>query len=71
MEEPMKISDAIKRLTELKDKHGDIKIGTWSDGICKYIRSIKYIEATDYTGKVVDSCAYLQWWDENEEEESE
>lgn len=68
MEEPMKISDAIKKLTELKEKHGDIKIGTWADGICKFIRSIKYIEATDANDNVVDSCVYLQWWDEDDED---
>lgn len=68
MEEPMKISDAIKKLTELKEKHGNIKIGTWSNGICKFIRSIKYLEATDENDNVVDTCVYLQWWDEDDED---
>jgi hypothetical protein len=68
MEEPMKISELIKELTKLKNKHGNIKIGTWADGICKFIRSIKYIEATDANDNVVDSCVYLQWWDEGDDD---
>lgn len=70
-EETMKISELIEELTKLKEKHGDIKIGTWNDGIVKFIRSVKYIEAVNDAGEVTNNCVTLQWWDENEEEESE
>lgn len=66
MEEPLKISKIIEMLDSIKNKHGDIKVGTWSDGIIKFIRSVKFIEAEDHTGNIVDSCAALQWWDEDE-----
>lgn len=66
MEEPLKISKIIEILDSIKSEHGDIKVGTWSDGIIKFIRSVKFIEAEDHTGKIVNSCAALQWWDEDE-----
>ena len=68
MEEPLTISQIVEHLLKLKEKYGDIKVGTWNDGIIKFIRSVKYTEATDYTGKTVDTCAQLQWWDEGESE---
>lgn len=55
-------------LDSIKTKYGDIKVGTWSDGIIKFIRSVKFIEAEDHTGKIVDNCAALQWWNENNDE---
>lgn len=65
MEESLKISKIIEMLNSIKNEHGDIKVGTWADGILKFIRSVKFIEAKDYTGTIVDSCVALQWWDEN------
>lgn len=65
MNEALKISEIIALLNVIKDLHGDIKVGTWSDGIIKFIRSVKYTEATDNNNKVVDSAAILQWWEEN------
>lgn len=65
--EPLKISGIIEKLNTIKEKHGDIKVGTWAGGITKFIRSVKFIEATDYTGKICDCCAYLQWWEEQED----
>lgn len=41
MEEPLKISEAINLLNTIKEEHGDINIGTWNDGILRFIRSIK------------------------------
>lgn len=66
MEEPLKISKIIEMLNSIKNEHGDIKVGTWSNGIMKFIQSVKFIEAEDYTGNIVDNCAALQWWDEDE-----
>lgn len=68
MEEPLKISKIIEMLDSIKTKYGDIKVGTWSGGIIKFIRSVKFIEAEDHTGKIVDNCAALQWWNENNDE---
>lgn len=68
MSEPLKISEIIELLNSIKDKHGDIKVGTWAGGITKFIRSVKFVEAEDYTGKIIDSCVALQWWDENNDE---
>lgn len=65
MNEPLKISEIIDLLNSIKVKHGDIKIGTWNDGILKFIRSVKYIETTDHS----NCAAVLQWWEENEETE--
>lgn len=62
MNEPLRISEIIKELNTIKDAHGDIKIGTFNDGIIKFIRSVDFIEATDENDNVVDSCAVLQWW---------
>lgn len=59
MEEPMKISELIKELTKLKNKHGNIKIGTWNDGIVKFIRSVKYMEAVDDKGNITNNCVCL------------
>ena len=70
-EKPLLISELIKKLEVIKEKHGDIKIGTWNDGIVKFIRSIRYMEAVNDAGEVTNNCVALQWWDENEEEESE
>lgn len=70
-EEPLIISELIKKLEAIKEKRGDIKVGTWNDGIVKFIRSVKYIEAVNDAGEVTNNCVTLQWWDENEEEESE
>lgn len=69
MGEPLIISELIKKLEAIKEKCGDIKVGTWSDGIIKFIRSIKVLEATDVNDNVVDTCVELQWWDEEEESE--
>lgn len=63
----MKISELIKELTKLKNKHGNIKIGTWNDGIVKFIRSVKYMEAVDDKGNITNNCVCLQWWDEDED----
>lgn len=49
MGEPLKISEIINLLNSIKNEHGDIKIGTWSDGILKFIRSVKYIETEDHS----------------------
>ncbi len=68
MGEVLKISEIIALLNAIKDLHGDIKVGTWNDGIVKFIRSIRYTEATDDNNKVVDSVAVLQWWEENGDE---
>lgn len=65
MNEPLKISEIIDLLNSIKAEHGDIKLGTWADGILRFIRSIKYIETTDHS----DCAAVLQWWEENEETE--
>lgn len=65
MEEPLKISELIDKLNSIKEEHGDIKVGTWSNGIVKFIRSVKYITAENYKGEVIDSCVELQWWDED------
>lgn len=64
MEEPLKISELIDKLNDIKEKHGDIKIGTWNDGIMKFIRSVKYTEAKNNKGEVTNNCAALQWWNE-------
>lgn len=63
--EPLKISELIDRLNSIKEKHGDIKVGTWNDGIVKFIRSAKYIEAENDKGEITNSCVALQWWDED------
>lgn len=60
MEEPLKISEAINLLNTIKEKHGDVNIGTWNDGILRFIRSIKYIETVDNS----NCAAVLQWWEE-------
>lgn len=65
MNEPLKISEVIDILNSIKAKYGDIKLGTWSDGILKFIRSVKYIETSDHS----NCAAVLQWWEENEETE--
>ena len=65
MGETLKISEIINLLNSIKNEHGDIKIGTWSDGILKFIRSVKYIETEDHS----NNAAVLQWWKENEEAE--
>ena len=67
MGETLKISEAIELLNSIKDQHGDIKIGTWNDGILRFIRSIKYIETTDHS----NCAAVLQWWEEDDEEDEE
>lgn len=69
MKEALKISEIIALLNNIKDVHGDIKVGTWNDGILRFIRSIKYTEAVDSNDKVIDSAAVLQWWEENDDEE--
>lgn len=63
--EPLKISELIDKLNSIKEKHGDIKVGTWNDGIVKFIRSAKYIEAENDKGEITNSCVVLQWWDED------
>lgn len=68
MGEPLIISELIKKLEAIKEKRGDIKVGTWNDGIIKFIRSIRVLEATDANGDVVDTSVELQWWDEEESE---
>ncbi len=65
MGEPLKISELIEKLNAVKEKYGDIKVGTWSNGIVKFIRSVKYITAENDKGEVTDSCVELQWWDED------
>lgn len=45
MGDPLTISEVIKLLNSIKEQHRDIKVGTWSDGILKFIRSVKYIKA--------------------------
>lgn len=64
-EKPLKISELIDKLNSIKEKHGDIKVGTWDDGIVKFIRSAKYIEAENDNGEITNSCVALQWWDED------
>ena len=68
MNDSLKISEIIKELNAIEDAHGDIKIGTFDDGIIKFIRSVNFIEATDENDNVVDSCAVLQWWKEENDE---
>lgn len=63
--EPLKINELIDKLNSIKEKHGDIKVGTWNDGIVKFIRSAKYIEAENDKGEITNSCVVLQWWDED------
>ena len=60
MSEPLKISEIIEQLTAIKEEHGDIKVGTWSDGILKFIRSAQYIKAENTNNEAVA----LQWWEE-------
>lgn len=60
MGEPLTISEIIKLLNSIKEQHGDIKVGTWSNGILKFIRSVKYIKAENMN----DEAVVLQWWDE-------
>ena len=60
MEEPLKISEAINLLNAIKEERGDVNIGTWNDGILRFIRSIKYIETVDNS----NCAAVLQWWEE-------
>lgn len=62
---PLKISELIDKLNSIKEKHGDIKVGTWNDGIVKFIRSAKYIEAENDKGEITNSCVALQWWYED------
>ena len=64
MGETLKISEAIELLNSIKDQHGDIKLGTWNDGILRFIRSVKYIETADHS----NCAAVLQWWEEDDEE---
>lgn len=49
MGETLKISEIINLLNSIKNEHGDIKIGTWADGILRFIRSVKYIETEDHS----------------------
>lgn len=67
MDEPLKISEVIDILNSIKAEHGDIKLGTWSDGILKFIRSVKYIETSDHS----NCAAVLQWWEDDDEEDEE
>ena len=60
MSEPLKISEIIEQLTAIKEEYGDIKVGTWSDGILKFIRSIQYIKSENTKNEAV----VLQWWEE-------
>lgn len=53
MEEPLKISEIIEQLSKIKEEHGDLLIGTWSDGIVKFIRSAKYIKAENTNHEAV------------------
>ena len=64
MEKPLKISELIDELNSIKEKNGDIKVGTWDDGIVKFIRSVKYTTAENDKGEITNSCVMLQWWDE-------
>lgn len=61
--EPLTISQIIRKLKDIKEKHGDICVGTWNDGILRFIRSIRYIEAKNTNKK---ACV-LQWFDDIEE----
>lgn len=58
MDDSLTISEIIKLLNSIKEEHGDIKVGTWSDGILKFIRSTKYIKAENTNNEAVA----LQWW---------
>lgn len=60
MGEPLKISDVIKLLNKIENERGDIYVGTWDDGILKYIRGVKYVKAVN-TG---NEAVALQWWEE-------
>ena len=60
MDDSLTISQIIKLLNSIKEEHGDIKVGTWSDGILKFIRSAKYIKAENTNNEAVA----LQWWEE-------
>lgn len=60
MDEPLTISEIIKLLNSIKEQHGDIKVGTWSNGILKFIRFVKYIKAENMN----DEAVVLQWWEE-------
>lgn len=60
MKEPLKISEIIKQLTAIKKEHGDINVGTWSDGILRFIRSVQCIKAKNTNNEAVS----LQWWEE-------
>lgn len=60
MGEPLMISDIIKLLNSIKEQHGDIKVGAWSNGITKFIRSVKYTKAENTNVEAV----VLQWWEE-------
>ena len=62
MEEPLKISEIIKQLEAIQKEHGDVWVGTWSNGIVKYIRSVKFKQAENNPSK---KCAFLQWWEES------
>jgi hypothetical protein len=62
MEEPLKISEIIEQLKVIQKKYGDIQVGTWSDGIVKYIRSVKFQQAENNPNA---KCAFLQWWEED------
>ena len=60
MDDSLTISEIIKLLNSIKEEHGDIKVGMWSDGILKFIRSAKYIKAENTNNEAVA----LQWWEE-------
>ena len=60
MDDSLTISQIIKLLNSIKEEHGDIKVGMWSDGILKFIRSAKYIKAENTNNEAVA----LQWWEE-------
>lgn len=63
-DEPLTISQIIDKLNAVKEKHGDILVGTWNDGILKFIRSLRYTEAKNTGNK---ACV-LQWFDDIEDE---
>lgn len=48
--DPLKISDIIKALQYIQQKHGDIYAAEWNDGILK---TVKFVEIkTDTSGEI-------------------
>lgn len=69
-ENPLNISEVIALLKKIKQQYGDINVGTWSNGILKYIRSIDCITGSIPISDEKLHAAVLQWWYEPEGEQN-